>query len=60
MWHKSAVGFGSNYEIRTTVTWENLFTGWYHNNRFGACSKVLLPPGVIRGRYASNSAITIN
>ena len=60
MWHKRAVGFGSNYEIRSTVTWENLFTGWYHNNRFAATAQVLLPPGVVRMRAASNSAITIN
>lgn len=60
MWHKRALGFGSNYEIRSTVTWENLFTGWYHNNRFSATAKLLLPPGAIRFRCASNSAITIN
>jgi hypothetical protein len=60
MWHKRAIGYGSNYEIRSTVTWENLFSGWYHNNRFAATAKVLLPTGVIRFRSASNSAITIN
>jgi hypothetical protein len=59
MWHKRAVGFGSNYEIRSTVTWENLYSGWYHNNRFAANAKVLLPPGIIRFRYASNSDITL-
>lgn len=60
MWHKKAVGFGTNYALRTNVTWENLYSGWYHNNRFSACAKVLLPEGAIRFRYASNSAITIN
>lgn len=60
LWHKRSMGFGTNYEIRSTVTWENLFTGWYHNNRFSAQAKMLLTPGAVRFRYASNSAITIN
>jgi len=60
MWHKSAIGFGTNYELRSTVTWENLFSGWYHNNRFAAAAKTLLPAGVIRFRYGTASAITIN
>lgn len=60
MWAKRAVGYGTNYDLRSTVTWENLFTGWYHNNRFAATGQVLLPAGVVRGRAASNSAITIN
>lgn len=60
MWHKSAVGFGTNYELRSTVTWENLYTGWYHNNRFAAAVKTLLPAGVIRFRIGSDSPISIN
>jgi hypothetical protein len=60
MFAKRAVGYGTNYDMRSTVTWENLFSGWYHNNRFAATSQVLLPAGVVRGRAASNSAITIN
>jgi hypothetical protein len=60
MWHKSAVGFGTNYELRSTVTWENLYSGWYHNNRFAAAAKTLLPTGVIRFRIGSDSPISIN
>lgn len=61
MWHKSAVGQAVNYELRTDVTWENLYSGWYHNSRFAATAKVLLPPGIIRFRYGGNaSAITLN
>ena len=60
MWAKRAVGYGTNYELRSTVTWENLFSGWYHNNRFAATAQVLLPTGAVRGRAGSASAITIN
>ena len=42
------------------MTWENLYSGWYHNNRFAAAAKTLLPAGVIRFRYGTASAITIN
>lgn len=60
MWHRSAVGLGTGYDLKTTVSWENLYSGWYHNNRFSAAAKVLLPEGIIRFRYASNSAISLN
>jgi hypothetical protein len=60
MWHKSAAGYATNYEVRTNVTWENLYTGWYHNNRFAAAAKLLLPEGAVRLRFASNAAITLN
>ena len=60
MWAKRAVGYGTNYDLRSTVTWENIFSGWYHNNRFAATAQVLLPAGVVVGKAASNSAITIN
>ncbi|MBV1707420.1 MAG: hypothetical protein KGQ37_09465 [Hyphomicrobiales bacterium] len=60
MWAKRAVGYGTNYDLRATVTWENLYTGWFHNARFAATAKTLLPAGVVRGRCSSNSAITIN
>lgn len=60
MWNKNAIGFGTNYELRSTVTWENLYTGWYHNNRFAAAARTLLPAGVIRFRYGADSPISIN
>jgi hypothetical protein len=60
MWAKRAIGYGTNYDLKSTVTWENLFSGWYHNNRFAATAQVLLPPGIVRGRFGASSAITIN
>ncbi len=60
MWAKRAIGYGTNYDLRTTVTWENLYSGWYHNSRFSAVAQTLLPSGIVRGRAASNSLITIN
>lgn len=60
MWHKSAVGFATNYDVKTMVTWENLYSGWYHNNRFGASAAALLPLGMIRFRINPATAITVN
>ncbi|MGJ0393035.1 MAG: phage capsid protein [Methylocystis sp.] len=60
MWNTRAVGFAENYELRSTITWENLYSGWYHNNRFSAVAKTLLPNGVVRFRYGNTSALTIN
>jgi hypothetical protein len=60
MWASHGIGFADNYPLRSTVTWENLYSGWYHNNRFSAVAKTLLPQSIIRFRFGSASAITIN
>jgi hypothetical protein len=60
MWHKSALGFATNYEVKSVVTWENIFSGWYHNNIFAATAQVLLVPGLIRFRINPLTAITVN
>ena len=60
MWHKSALGFATNYEVKSVVTWENIFSGWYHNNIFAATALTLLTPGAIRFRINPATAITVN
>lgn len=60
MWHKSALGFATNYEVKSVVTWENIFSGWYHNNIFAATAQALLVPGIIRFRINPATAITVN
>lgn len=60
LWNKASIGFADNYELRSTITWENIYSAWYHNNRFGAAAKTLLANGLIRFRIGSNSALTIN
>jgi hypothetical protein len=60
MWHKNALGFANNYEIRTNVSYENLYTGWLHNSRFAAVAKTLLPPGLVRIRIGTAAPITMN
>ena len=60
MWSKRAVGFAMNYDIKSVVTWENPFSGWYHNNLFAATAAVLLPNGVIRFRINPTTAISVN
>ncbi|HEV2570941.1 MAG TPA: phage capsid protein [Beijerinckiaceae bacterium] len=60
LWHRSSVGMFDGYEVKMNVTWENLYSGWYMNSRISQASAVLLPEGIIRFRFASNSAITLN
>jgi hypothetical protein len=60
MWNKRSLGAIDNYNLRSTVTWENLYSGWYHNNRFAAAITTLLAPGIVRFRYGATSSITIN
>jgi hypothetical protein len=59
-WDQSAIGAITGYELRSTITWENLYSGWYHNNRFSATAKTLLPTGIIRVRFGVTSPISIN
>jgi hypothetical protein len=60
MWHKSSVGMFDGYEVKMTTSWENLYSGYYMNSRISQASAVLLPEGIIRFRFASNSAISLN
>ncbi len=60
LWDKKALGFAMNYDIKSVVTWENIFSGWYHNNIFAATAVVLLPAGIVRFRINPNTPITVN
>lgn len=60
LWLKDAVGYGSNYDVRNTIQWEQPKTAWTSNMRMAGKAKVLLVEGVIRARFSSNSAITPN
>lgn len=60
LWHKRALGFAMNYDVKSVVTWENIFSGWYHNNLFAATAAVLLPAGIVRFRINPLTSITVN
>jgi hypothetical protein len=60
MWAKSAIGFATNYEMQSRITWENLYTAYLANNWMPAASTPILggATGAIRRlRFATNIAL---
>lgn len=57
-WGKEAIGYSSNYDDQTFIAWDNRATCWTVNMVQQAASKVLLPTGVQRMRFATNTTIT--
>lgn len=60
LWHKTAVGYGSNYQVKTNIAWDNSLTAFTANMRMAGQSKVILPEGVVRGRFTNSGAIVPN
>ncbi|KIZ47392.1 MULTISPECIES: phage capsid protein [Rhodopseudomonas] len=60
LWNKRTVGFGSNYAIKTNITYENLFTAWLYNSTMSGAAKVLQTEGVKRLRIKINDPLTID
>jgi hypothetical protein len=48
LWNRRTVGFGSNYAIKTVISYENLFTAWLYNSVMSGAAKVLQEEGVKR------------
>jgi hypothetical protein len=59
MWIKYAVGFGSNYELQSKITWENRFTAYFANNWMPGLCKVILPEGVMRLKFDWLTTVSI-
>lgn len=57
MWHRNAVGAVSNYENQTFITWVNSKTAWDVNLLLQGVAKTILPKGVQRLHFASNTTI---
>ena len=55
LWHKSAMGYGTNYEVKNNIAWEQPLTAWTTNMRMAGKAKILLTEGVIRGRFNDNA-----
>ena len=61
MWEKSAIGFATNYEMKSYISWENQLTAYLANNWMGGVAKPILggATGAIRRlRFATNVALT--
>lgn len=60
LWNKANVGFGSNFDMQSRITYENLITAWVYNTVMSGAAKVLQPAGVKRVRININTALSIN
>lgn len=60
LWNKKTVGFGSNYAMKTRITYENVYTAWAYNTVMSGAAKVLQTPGVKRLRLKIDAPLTIN
>jgi P22 coat protein - gene protein 5. len=47
-WHKQAVGFAIGMEIKTEISYENLYSSWLINGLFSAGAVVVDPEGVYK------------
>lgn len=60
LWHRNAMGWANNYDLQTIWDWDNRMGCWTVRMETEGAGINLLPEGIIRGRFASNSAITAN
>lgn len=59
MWHKSAIGWANNTDLRSIWDWDNYESWWTVNMQAKGVSKVLQPAGIIRGRFDTDGSIAI-
>lgn len=59
MWLKYCVGFGSNYEMQSKITWENRFTAYFANNWMPGCVKTILAEGVQRLIFDMQTSLSV-
>lgn len=59
MWVKSAVGFGTNYEMQSRITWENRYTAYFANNWMPALAKVILPEALVRVKFDMPTSLAV-
>ncbi len=60
MWHKSAFGWANNFDLQTTMDWDNRVGCWTVRMESEGAAAGILPAGVVRGRFLTNTAITAN
>lgn len=60
MWHRSGWGWANNSDLTSIWDWDNRMGCWTVRMEAEGASAPLLTEGAIRGRFASNGAITLN
>lgn len=60
LWNKRTIGFGSNYAIKTNITYENLYTAWLYNSTMSGAAKVMQTAGVKRLRIKITDPLAID
>lgn len=60
LYHKSAFGWGNNVKLLTIWDWDNKLGAWDVRMESEGADAALLPEGIIRGRFATNTAIVAN
>jgi len=60
MYHRDAAGWGNHTELRSIWDWDNYESWWTVNMQSKGADVTLQAEGIVRGRFASNSAITLN
>ena len=60
MYSRDAAGWGNHTEIRSIWAWDNYESWWTVNMQSKGADVTLQAEGIVRGRFASNAAITLN
>lgn len=60
LWNRRTVGFGSNYAIKSHITYENPYTAWLYNSVMSGAAKVLQTAGVRRLHIKINDPLLID
>ncbi len=60
LWNKSTLGFGSNYNLKSVVSYENLYTSWLYNSTMSGAAKTLQNAGIRRLRLKIDAALLID
>ncbi len=59
LWHKSQLGFGSNYDLNACITYENIMTSWLYNNTISCGWKDLQDTGIKRIRIKVDNTLDL-
>lgn len=60
LWHKNALGFATNDELKTTTQWDNRKSVTTVNMTKPGVAKTILPDGMVRFRINNDAAIVPN
>lgn len=58
MWMKNAVGFCTNYDLRSRIDYVPTEKAYFAANTMGMCARTLLPTGIRRLRFKNDPVLT--